>query len=392
MTRRLLIAGVDPGTTLGYALLDIEGNIVKLKSSKQLDLNTLISEIISYGIPIFIGTDRKDIPGFIGKLGRKLGARIITSEKDMPVGYKKTITKEFEKQYKDEHQRDALAGALYALRQIKSLLEKIERFVRENHKEGLKDELITLVLKNEISIKLALEILESPESEESKIVKKAIDEKKFDSDFLKLYDQLKRAKRESSFLKEQNNKLEKQLKDINKKIGYINNKIKHLKPDEKAQEQLAFKENRIKTIAREVESKERQIKELSETILDLNEFIIQLPDNILVKKLKNLGAVEYESKRNILKIKKGDILFVEDLSIISQKTVDLLKNKADIIIFKGNLNKTLEKEFILINESRLNLKHTKHFALVDKKELEKEKINKKLLAKVIEDYKKERTG
>jgi len=51
---------------------------------------------------------------------------------------------------------------------------------------------------------------------------------------------------------------------------------------------------------------------------------------ILIKKLKNLGAAEYEDKYNLFKIKKGDILLVEDLGIISQKTVDLIKNKVDI--------------------------------------------------------------
>ena len=44
--KRLLIVGIDPGITTAYAVLDIEGSLIHLKSSKQLDLNHLISEII----------------------------------------------------------------------------------------------------------------------------------------------------------------------------------------------------------------------------------------------------------------------------------------------------------------------------------------------------------
>lgn len=34
----LLIVGIDPGTTVGYAILDIEGNLLILNSSKHLNL------------------------------------------------------------------------------------------------------------------------------------------------------------------------------------------------------------------------------------------------------------------------------------------------------------------------------------------------------------------
>ena len=52
--RRLIIAGIDPGTTTGYALLDISGNLVDAGSSKSYSLGILLSKITSAGkiIPI----------------------------------------------------------------------------------------------------------------------------------------------------------------------------------------------------------------------------------------------------------------------------------------------------------------------------------------------------
>ena len=38
--KQLLLVGVDPGTTLGYAAIDFEGNIIKLYSNKNLDRDT----------------------------------------------------------------------------------------------------------------------------------------------------------------------------------------------------------------------------------------------------------------------------------------------------------------------------------------------------------------
>ena len=35
--QELLIVGVDPGTTVGYAAIDFEGNVIKTHSEKNLD-------------------------------------------------------------------------------------------------------------------------------------------------------------------------------------------------------------------------------------------------------------------------------------------------------------------------------------------------------------------
>ena len=42
MQKRILIMGIDPATTKAYAVLDIDGNPIKLSSSKELSLNQLV--------------------------------------------------------------------------------------------------------------------------------------------------------------------------------------------------------------------------------------------------------------------------------------------------------------------------------------------------------------
>ena len=109
--KKLLIAGIDPGTTLGYAVIDLEGNLVQINSSKNLDINSLISELIDFGKIVVIGTDKKKNPSFIERLGVKLGAKVIAPEYDLKVVEKRGLVKEYKTN--NQHEIDALASAFF---------------------------------------------------------------------------------------------------------------------------------------------------------------------------------------------------------------------------------------------------------------------------------------
>ena len=133
--KKLLIAGIDPGMTTAYAVLDIEGNLLHLNSSKQLDLNLLISEIINIGKVALVGTDKAKVPGLVEAFATKLGARIASPPEDLKVDEKRKMITGFD--FNDEHQGDALASALFAYKEIKTLLNKIDLFAKENKKQSI---------------------------------------------------------------------------------------------------------------------------------------------------------------------------------------------------------------------------------------------------------------
>ncbi len=390
MDKNLLIVGVDPGTTLGYALLDIDGNVVGLRSSKQLDLNSLISEIIKQGHPLLIGTDRKDLPSFVSKFGTRVGAKVVMPEEDMPVGYKKNLTNEHSKQLKNEHQRDALASAIFAFKKYRPLIDKINLFVEKNNKISLRQDLINLVVKNDISLNYALEILEKPDAGENKIIRRVIEENKFDKDFLRLYDRLKRLQKENKLVKEQNEKLKAEIRDMRKLNDYINKKIEQLKPDEKAQEQLQFKEEKIMYMEKEIRIKDEKISSLQEEISRLYGIMADLGESVLIKKIKNLGWNEVENRNKILKMNKGDILLVEDPAIYSDKSIQFLKNKINLVIHKNKVSNKIKNEFVFIDSRKLRLIEDKYFAIVNKGELEKLKKEENILDQIVEGYRKKR--
>ena len=63
-----MIVGVDPGTTVGYAVLDTRGNVLGTRSSKQLELNSIVEEVVSFGSVLAIGTDKQKCPQLIEKI------------------------------------------------------------------------------------------------------------------------------------------------------------------------------------------------------------------------------------------------------------------------------------------------------------------------------------
>ena len=212
--KKLLIVGIDPGTTTAYAVLDIESNLIYLKSSKQLDLNQMISEIITFGKPVLVGTDKVKVPSLIEAFAAKLGAKIVSPQEDLKVIEKRRMTENFD--FSDEHQGDALASALFAYRDTKALLDKIDFFAKENNKHSIKDRIKELVIIKKISIKSAVNIIEKKD-DESKIIEKVISEKKLtESDFLKLYNKLKKYEAEIKMIKSYNNSLRNRISILEK--------------------------------------------------------------------------------------------------------------------------------------------------------------------------------
>jgi len=75
--KKLLIVGIDPGITAGCAILDINGKLIRLFSSKDFNLNSLISESIGFGRVILVGTDKLKVPGLVHAFAAKVGADIL---------------------------------------------------------------------------------------------------------------------------------------------------------------------------------------------------------------------------------------------------------------------------------------------------------------------------
>ncbi|GAG04093.1 unnamed protein product, partial [marine sediment metagenome] len=260
--------------------------IIKIDSSKDLDLNSLIKKINEYGKPLIIGTDKKKIPNLISKFAAQFNAKVIAPKSDLLVKEKKKNTKDYKL---NDHKRDALAAALYAYSKYERLFSKIDYHLKEFDKKII-EKVRELCVKDELNIALSLDLITKPEK--VKEIKKIIHKKELKKDLIFLYDKIKKQEKTMNYLKKKQNKNENYIRKIKQRDKYLLKKINQLIPDEKAEELLNLREERIISLSNELKAKDENINYLQEEMNKLYGFFSEIGDNYLVKKLRNLGYEE----------------------------------------------------------------------------------------------------
>ena len=387
---KLLVAGIDPGTTTGYALLDLDGNVVALNSSKNLGLNGLLEEVLKEGKAISVGTDKAKAPSLVSLFSAKTGARVFYPKEDLKVEEKRELTKNFDA--KIGHENDALAASLFAFNRIKGIIGRVESYARENGKQAIKNRIIDLVITKELSIREAADIIEDKGKEETKIIKDAVDKEGLNQrDFIKLYHIIKRQERELFLLRRQNHNLKNYTRNLESKyslmqkkdIDYVNKKI---------QKNLSFKNKSINFLESRLYEKDNEIKKLNDMIFALEKLIASAREHIILKKLDNLGSEEFYKKMNALNILQGDTLLVKNPNIISHDVMQLIKDKIEIIITKEPASSKIRQEhgITFLDSNCLSIIDHGNFAAVPRAEIEKALRSETLLKAVIESYKQKR--
>lgn len=139
-----MIIGIDPGTTIGYAILDLRGNIKKIKSKKGLTLSSLIFEVIKEGKILVVGCDVNPVPSFVKEFCRRTGAKLIYPDQDLLVKEKRKLARDLTG---NRHERDAYVSALLAYKKVRPLLDKVDLALKRENKEEYLDIIKERILK-----------------------------------------------------------------------------------------------------------------------------------------------------------------------------------------------------------------------------------------------------
>ncbi|HIQ10063.1 MAG TPA: DUF460 domain-containing protein [Euryarchaeota archaeon] len=124
--------GLDPGTTVGLAVLDLRGNPLYISSRKNADDFWVFQTIRSYGVPIIVATDKSTAPSRVKKIASQFGARLWVPKEDIPVSVKEETARRiscFGMRLEDDHQRDAVAAAFLAYQFFAPKFRQIEKRV-----------------------------------------------------------------------------------------------------------------------------------------------------------------------------------------------------------------------------------------------------------------------
>jgi len=128
---RYLIVGIDPGTTTAIAALDLDGNLLHLASSRQMNMSNVIESLYKVGKPLIIASDVHEMPFSVEKIRRAFSAIAYSPKQDMNVDYKVQLTAPFS--YVNDHERDALSAALEAYRQYRHKFQNLVKRVPPGH-------------------------------------------------------------------------------------------------------------------------------------------------------------------------------------------------------------------------------------------------------------------
>jgi uncharacterized protein len=128
---RYLIVGIDPGTTTAVAALDLDGNLLHLASSRQMNMAGVIESLYKVGKPLIIATDVQEMPYSVEKIRRAFSAIAFVPKQDVSVDTKVELTSPFP--YANDHERDALSAALDAYRQYRHRFQNLIKRIPPGH-------------------------------------------------------------------------------------------------------------------------------------------------------------------------------------------------------------------------------------------------------------------
>ncbi len=169
---RPLIVGIDPGMSVGLAVLDLKGKLLTLKTLRKASRSQIVEEILEYGYPIIVATDVNPPPKSVIKIASLFDAKVYVAKYSMKAEEKKKIVDKFEEEtgirVRSAHERDSLAAALKVYySRVKNLISKADSKLSELRIRIDNYELYEKILKG-VSISQAIEELLSQKSQEER--------------------------------------------------------------------------------------------------------------------------------------------------------------------------------------------------------------------------------
>jgi predicted RNase H-like nuclease (RuvC/YqgF family) len=316
---RYLIVGIDPGTTTAVAIIDLGGNLISVKSQKDWNFSDVVEFIKSHGKPVLIATDKKNPPEFVNKVKAAFNAVLYAPREDLSLDKKRDLTSKYD--FLNDHERDALASAIDALKNYESKFRNIEKRLPVGFDvERAKAEIIR---------GMTLKSLFEPQVVE-KVERK--DEKEVD--FLDL---LEKKDKKIKELKEENEMLRKQIEELRAEIEKLRAKIVAMADEEKEKmrREIYAKnlESRIVELIAEIKKKDSEIARLKEKLEILKKMkLLEISGWREVKLVKKFSKEELEKAE----IVEGDIVYIADASGGSKSSAEFLCSKKIKAVITGS--------------------------------------------------------
>ena len=328
---RYLIVGIDPGTTTAVAALDLDGNLLHLASSRQMNMGDVVESLYRVGKPLIIASDVQEMPYSVEKIRRAFSAVAYTPKQDVSVETKVDLTSSF--QYSNDHERDALSAALDAYRQYRHKFQNLLKRIPPGHDL---DEVRARVIRGQsldqvlgdMNAVAPVPALDSP------VVPVEV---KHDEKARVLDGMVKRLR---TFVGE----LQEEVKEKDYEIQRLQARVRKIHTSQDARLakdiELVKKDAIIQSLKKRLRKEERHTRNLSRRLVRIRQFA-ELSMDGEVLPLKVMEALTKEGHRRLIDdvgIDEGDIIFVTRLDGWGRSVVkDLAENMIKAVVTNAPL-------------------------------------------------------
>lgn len=325
--RKKLILGIDPGTTCGIAALDLNGNLLLIKSQRELLRSEVVDLTLSIGEPVAIASDVSHLSEYVKKIASSLNAVLYMPEQSLTAEKKGELTRAFSEKtgldLKDTHERDALAAALKAYHHFENKLRQVETRVDSLGVRVPLDELKALVIRG-TSIQNSIDRFITPredlEPQTSPAPEESAQTLTKDSLINRLRDRISRQKEQISRLRQKNYELTGTLSTAKLRVNELTKEIERLGLKEgiatRRERRYRLLRNEVVSLRRAVQSLQNQVQSYEERLTSLRDARARevQGEAILLKPVERFSATGIEKACELYRIVPGDRVLLQDAS------------------------------------------------------------------------------
>ncbi len=301
---RYLIIGIDPGTTTAVAVLDLDGTLLHLQSSRQMNMGDVIESLYKIGKPLIIASDVREMPFSVEKIRRAFSAIAYTPKQDVSVETKLEITASFS--YENDHERDALSAALDAYRQYRHKFQNLLKRIPPGYDL---DEVRARVIRGQSLEHALAEINGDAAPNPQREAPPALVDEKHDERVRVLDGMVKRLRTFVAELQEEIKEKEFEIRRLQARIRKVQtNRDSELAKDA----EVVKKDVIIQNLKKHLRKEERHNRNLAKRLARIKQFAELSMDGEVVP-VKVMDALTKEGLRKLAEdvgIDEGDVIFV----------------------------------------------------------------------------------
>ncbi|MCC7576190.1 MAG: DUF460 domain-containing protein [Methanomethylovorans sp.] len=373
--RKYTIVGIDPGTTVGIAILSLEGDLLFSSSFRGISHDQVVKLISDHGKPAIVATDVYPTPAAVEKIRRSFKAVLGTPGTELRAEEKIAMARPFG--YSNDHERDSLAAAINTYRNYKNMFSRVEKKApRFADVDLIKHHVI-----NGYSIEEAIEkVTAVPVPTRSETTSATGDSIDADEQTKRLQELIRQKNGLINELKEYVEELKEANLEKDRRIAEMEGRISKLKKAEsmelRKQKEIRIRDSEISRLNTELNRSKQALQDTRQHIKKMKQIRKKeiKGEGLPVKVVAAFTKEAIQQTMDMYGIKKGDVILLEDSSGGAAGTAAILVEAGiKAVIVKDDISHAANEAFFQGDVPLLKdveVQRFDDFAIVEPKVLE----------------------